>query len=42
MVQEGVVWNCTSVLGVAVWSYWLKFLIISRKLHLDLYVIWTS
>ena len=28
--------NCTSVSGVAVWSYWLKFLIISWKLHLFL------
>ena len=49
--RRGIVtWHCiwlgkvpcekyTSTSGVAVWSYWLTFLIINSKLHFDLYII---
>jgi len=42
MARKSVGENGTSISGVAVWSYWLKFLISNWKLYLDLYVIWTS
>ena len=34
--------NRTSIYDVAMWIYWLKFLINNWKLHFVLYVIWTS